>query len=275
MIASITGPRSWPRWPAERSPLPHGLQPVFAFEDDVEDEPGDDHDGDGGGEAYLPAEAWVGHVHPVKAGNESRDRDDRGPARDLLGDDVQPVALDGQVGLQDAVHQVTQAVRPFGGAEHVIVDVLVVGYEIVCDDMQVAPHQGVHHLAHGDNDPAKQHQALAQFETAPLDLEILRNGGEQLVLQRFDGVVQSLHRIEVTIHHIVQQPVQQATDAGSGDIGAGVPALDDGADVKPVILADGDQRPSGDEGGEFAGDQLTRADVEPRSVRVQEQMSAV
>src|SRR6266404_3097760 len=106
MIRSgIEGARCWPRWPAERSPLPHGLQPVFAFEDDVEDGPGDDHDGDGGGEAYLPAEAWVGHVHPVKAGNESRDRDDRGPARDLLGDDVQPVALDGQVGLQDAVHQ--------------------------------------------------------------------------------------------------------------------------------------------------------------------------
>src|SRR5207344_1407397 len=56
-----------------------------------------------------------------------RDRDDRRPARDLLGDDVQPVALDGQVRLQDARHQVPQAVRPFGGAQHVIVDVLVVG----------------------------------------------------------------------------------------------------------------------------------------------------
>ena len=35
------------------------LQPVLAFEDDVEHEPGDDHYGDRGGEASLPAEAGV------------------------------------------------------------------------------------------------------------------------------------------------------------------------------------------------------------------------
>ena len=238
-----------------------GLEPVFAFEDDVEDEPGDGHDGDRGREADLPAETGVGHVHPVEAGNESRDRDDRGPARDLLGDDVQPVALDGQIGFQDAVHQVPQAVRPFGGAEHVIVDVLVVGHEIVPDNMQVASHQGVHHLAHGEHDPAEQHQALAQFEAAPLDLEVLRNVREQLVLQRLDGVVQALHRFEVTIHDIVEQSVQQVADAGSGEIGAGIPAFDDGADIQPVVLADGDQRPRGDEGGELAGSQLTRAGI--------------
>ena len=102
---------------------------------------GDGHDGERTGEADLPAEARVRHVHPVEAGHERRDRDDGGPARDLLGDDVQPVALDGQVGLQDAVHQVPQAVGPFGGAEHVIVDVLVVGHEIVGDHVQVAAVQ--------------------------------------------------------------------------------------------------------------------------------------
>ena len=102
--------------------------------------------------------------------------------------------------------------------------------------MQVAPHQGVHHLAHGDHDPAEQDQALAQLEAAPLDLHVLRNVGEELVLQRLDGVVQALHRLEVAIHDIVEQPVQQAADAGSGQIGAGVPAFHDAPMSSPSSL---------------------------------------
>ena len=42
---------------------------------------------------------------------------------------------------------------------------------------------------------------------------VLRDVGEQLVLQRLDGVVQALHRLEVAVHDVVEQPVQQAADA--------------------------------------------------------------
>ncbi len=90
-----------------------------------------------------------------------------------------------------------------------------------------------------------------------------------------DGVVQALHRLEVTVHDVVQQAVQQVADAELGQIRAGVPAVHDGADVQPVILADGDQRPPGDEGGELAGGQFTRAGVQPRAVGGQEQVAAV
>ena len=79
----------------------------------------------------------------------------------------------------------------------------------------------------------------------------------------------------MAIYDVVEQSVQQVADAESSEIGAGVPAFDDGTDIQPVILADGDQRPRGDEGGELAGGQFSRAGVQPRSVHVQEQVSAV
>jgi len=69
------------------------LQPVLALENEVEQQPGQGDGGDGGGEAGFLAEAWVGHVHTEEAGDERGDSDDRGPAGDLLGDDVQPVAV--------------------------------------------------------------------------------------------------------------------------------------------------------------------------------------
>src|SRR4029077_14157592 len=108
--------------------------------------------------------------------------DDRRPARDLLGDDVHPVALDGEVRLQDGRHQVPQAVGPVGGAQHVVVDVLVVRHHVVADHVQVTPHQRVHDLAHLDHYPAQQHQALAQLEAPALDLYAHWVGREQVVL---------------------------------------------------------------------------------------------
>jgi hypothetical protein len=93
------------------------------------------------------------------------------------------------------------------------------------------------------------------WKAAPLDLHVLRNVGEQLVLQQLDRVVQALHRFEVAIYDVVEQSVQQVADAESGEIGVRVPAFDNGADIQSVILADGDQRPRGDEGGELAAGQ--------------------
>src|SRR5262249_9137106 len=233
-------------------------------------------DGDAGGdEAADMAEAGVGHVHPEVAGDERGDGDDGGPAGDLLGDDVQPVALDDQVRLQDAVHQVAQAVGPLGDAQDVVVEVLVVGLQFLPDDVQVGLHQVVHHVAHGKHHPAQQHKALTQLEAAPLDLHAPRSAVEQLVLQPFGEVIQVLHRLELGIDDVVEQPVQQVADPGPGQIGAAVPPIDDGPDVQPVVFAHGDQRLAGDEGRELAGHQLTRAGVELGRVRGQEQVAGV
>src|SRR4029077_19990163 len=152
-----------------------------------------------------------------EAGDERGDSDDRGPAGDLLGDDVQPVALDGQVGLQDAGHQVAQSVGPLGGAQHLVVDVLVVGHQVVPHDVQVTAHQFADYLGHGDDDPAEQHQALAQLEAPPLDLQAPRNVAEQPVLQLLHAVIQALHRLELTVDDVVQQPVQQVADPEFGE----------------------------------------------------------
>jgi hypothetical protein len=104
------------------------------------------------------AEAGIRHVHAVEAGDERRHRDDRGPRGDLLGDDVHPVALDGQVGLQDGRHQVAQRLGPLGRAQHVVVDVLVVGHEVLIDVPQVAAHHGVQQLSHRQHHPAQDHE---------------------------------------------------------------------------------------------------------------------
>jgi serine phosphatase RsbU (regulator of sigma subunit)/anti-sigma regulatory factor (Ser/Thr protein kinase) len=163
--------RARPAAPAPSAPHAPtlGLQPVAAAEDPVEHDHRDDHEAYRDGEAHLTAEVGIGHVHAVEPGNKRRNGDDRRPPRHLLADDVHPVALDGQVGLQDRGHQVPQAVGPLGRAQHVVIDVLVIGHQVIAHDVQVAAHQRVDHLAHGEHDPAQQHQALAQLEAAPLD----------------------------------------------------------------------------------------------------------
>ena len=77
-------------------------------------------------EAGLMVEAGIGHILPVEAGDRGGNGDDGGPAGDLLGDHVEPVSLNGQVGLQDRGHQIAQAFGPLGGPQYVVVDVLVV-----------------------------------------------------------------------------------------------------------------------------------------------------
>jgi hypothetical protein len=47
-------------------------------------------------------------------------------------------------------------------------------------DVQVMAYQLAHYLAHGDHDPAQRHQALAQMEAKPLDLQAARSIVEQV-----------------------------------------------------------------------------------------------
>jgi hypothetical protein len=69
--------------------------------------------------------------------------------------------------------------------------------------------------------------------------------------------------------------MQQVADPGSGQVRAGVPVVEHRADVQPVVLADGDQRPRRDEGAQLAGGQLARSAVELDPVGEQEQVAAV
>jgi hypothetical protein len=95
---------------------------------------------------------------------------------------------------------------------------------------------------------AQQDQALAQLETAPLQVPV-RFVVEQPVFQLLDGVVQFLHRGEVAVHQVVDQAMQQEADSVAGQIGTGVPIVDHAADVQPVVLAHGNQGAGGDERG--------------------------
>ena len=157
-----------------------------------------------------------------------------------------------------------------------VVDVLVVGHQVLVDLRQVAAHQGIQHLPHRQHHPAEQHEGLAQLERAPLHGQLLGGRrGEQVVFQSLDGVVEGLDRLEVAVHDVVEQAVQQVADAVPGEVGAGVPAVDDLADVQPVVLADGDQRPRQDERRELAGGQLAGHQVKPRAVGREEQVRPV
>jgi hypothetical protein len=72
---------------------------------------------------------------------------------------------------------------------------------------------------------------------------------EQQVLQALDGLVELLHGGEVPVDDDIQQPPQQEPDAVAGQVGRAVPAGHHPVDVEPGVLADGDQRPGGDERG--------------------------
>ena len=74
-------------------------------------------------------EPGIRDVHAVVAGDERGDRDDRRPTRDLLHDLVLAVVPQAQVRLDDRRHEITQRVGRLDDAEHVVVEVLVVGVE--------------------------------------------------------------------------------------------------------------------------------------------------
>jgi hypothetical protein len=79
---------------------------------------------------------------------------------------------------------------------------------------------------------------------------------EQQILQALDGLVELLHGGEVAVDDDVEQSPQQEADAVAGQVGRSVPAFHHPLDVEPRVLADGDQRPGGDERSQLTGDQL-------------------
>ena len=207
-----------------------------------------------GPEARHVPEARVGHVLPVEAGDGGRHGDDRGPARHLLHDRVEPVALDRQVRLEDRGDQVAQRLGPLGRAQHVVVDVLVVRHHRVVHDVQVAPHQRVDDLAHRHDDPAQQDQALAQLERAPLHLPAARPVVEEHVLEALDLVVEGLDGARSACRRSTSsRPYSRNSTPCFARSGESSQRDDHVVDVEVRGLADGDQRLPGDERRDLGG----------------------
>jgi hypothetical protein len=72
------------------------------------------------------------------------------------------------------------------------------------------------------------------------------------VLQLFHVVIQSLDSLKLPVDEVNEQPVQQIADTELAQVRAFISACDDRTDVKPVILANGDQRLACDENRHFA-----------------------
>ena len=100
-------------------------------------------------------------------------------------------------------------------------------------------------------------------------------GVEEPVLGLLDGLVERLHRPEMPVDQIVQQPVEQERDAVLGQIRRGVPPGHDRIDVEGGRLAHGDQGVVGDKRGDLVGDQLAGLLVERRRVGRHEEVGAV
>ena len=153
MIRASVGPATKPgrgargerhQTPTEGSPLdPHEpagavhdvgrLEPVPAAEEQVEAAREDDHERRRGDEAPGAGGAGIGDVHAVVAGDEGGHGDDGRPASDLLHDLVLAVVAQAEVGLDDGADEVAERVGGLADAQDVVVDVLVVGVQLVGD----------------------------------------------------------------------------------------------------------------------------------------------
>jgi hypothetical protein len=72
----------------------------------------------------------------------------------------------------------------------VVVDVLVVGHELIGDQPDVASHQSVDDFPHREDHAPELHQTLAELEATALDGLVMRSVIEQEVFQLFDLVVE-------------------------------------------------------------------------------------
>ena len=157
------------------------------------------------------------------------------------------------------VDQVAQALGPLGGAQHVVVDVLVVRASARRRRRaEVAAHQGVDDLAHRQHDPAQLRPGSCAARSCA--------AGRRVSCGRSSNsrssscsicVVEGLHGVEVAVDDEVEQAVQQGADAVPGQVGVVVPAArparrwGTSSSLRTVTSAR-----RGDERGDLAGDQL-------------------
>lgn len=99
--------------------------------------------------------------------------------------------------------------------------------------------------------------------------------GENEIFEGFYLLVQRLHRLEVAVHDVVQQPVHQEPHPALGELGCGVPPPYDLFDVEVLVFADGDQSPRGNERGHLVLIEHPGAGVQAHSVGGQERVGVV
>lgn len=255
---------------------PTGSEPVAPTERGVQHRGDPDHHHDRDPESGRRPEPRIRHVLPVEPGDGRRHRDDRGPAGHLLHDQVHPVALQSQVRLPDRADHVAQGVGHLGRAQSVVVDILVVRQQIRVQDVQVAAHHRVQHLAHGRDHPARGQQRAAQVERpaqrgvglAPVQLE-------DLVAERVHYVVEVQQRAEVRVDDVVDQAVEEESDAVHGQVRGVVPARDHLGDVEVGPPVHGRQDVGREERGDLVRLQDPGALLARHRVGVEEQVPAV
>jgi hypothetical protein len=108
----------------------------------------------------------------------------------------------------------------------------------------------VHHLAHGQNDPAQLNQLLADAIGPLLDLTGHGLVVEKAVLKRLDHVVHVLDGLEVAIHDDVEQTMQQRARAQLQQVSVVVPTLHHLVHVESGVGTHRDDAIRQDEGGD-------------------------
>jgi hypothetical protein len=183
-------------------------------------------------EAGEPLVPGVGHVLPEEPGERGGHRDDRGPRGQLAGDVVERVALLAEVRLDQPVDPVAGVVDGLGGAPGVVVDVPEVRRQRLGDQVVAGASQVGEQVGHRRDRPPQRSQLLAQRERVPAGAT-----GRTALLQQ--GVLGAVHRLveracgsELAVHHDVQQTVDEEPHTGGRvQLGVGVPAPDEQADV--------------------------------------------
>ena len=203
-------------------------------------------------------EPGVGQVLAVEPGDRGGDRDDRRPAGHLLRDDVEPVALQGQVGLHDRRHQVAQRLRPLGGAQHVVVDVLEVRQH---RRRGRSPGRGAAECSRtsriGSTTRRSVTRLLRSAKLRALHVLVARPVVEQQVLQALDlarPAPATASKCPSTTSS--SSPYSRNATPFPARSWPRVPPGHHGVHVERGVLADRHQRARGDEGGDLAQAQL-------------------
>ncbi len=76
----------------------------------------------------------------------------------------------------------------------------------------------------------------------------------------------------MAVNNNIKQAVEKVAHTMADKVGVGVPPFHDRLNIEPVILADGDESPFGDEDRHLAGDDRTGHRIQPRTIGAHKQM---
>src|SRR6478735_6044580 len=184
-------------------------EPATASEQDVQAARHPQREGRRHPHTPVLREARVWDVHPVPAGDERRDRDDRRPARHLLHHLVLAVIAQADVALHDRRHEIAEPLRRFVDSQDMVVDVLKVGVDDVGQRRVFASHQTADNLPHRDDKPVKPYECPAHLEPPALFLRRQRIVGEESLAHLVVVVVESMDCVEVAVGNDVEQTIEK------------------------------------------------------------------